>query len=115
MRANTFEAHQIVFGAGVAADEHARAEEGRNRIREDDLADDAFGLHVAHALGIVPVLVLLGSYVLLLRVLVRTAPFVEERLMFCVEVFAVALDGVAGVGVGGNDDDRIAHEMPFVS
>ena len=48
-----------------------------------------------------------------LRVLVRAPPFVKERLVLRVQVLSIALHGVAGMGVGRNDDDRVAHGWPF--
>ena len=104
VRADALEAQPVVLGPRVAADQHAGLEERRHRVREDHLADDAFLLHVGHALDVVPVLVLLAADVLLLRVLVAAAPGVELVAQRGLEVIAVGLDARAGVGVGGDDD-----------
>ena len=97
VRADPLEPERKVLDGGVAADQHAAAEERRHGVREDDLARDALRLHVPHPLGVVPVLVLLAADVLALRVAVAAAPLVEELLVLLVEVVAVGLDARAGV------------------
>jgi hypothetical protein len=108
VRADSLEPERIVLHGWIAADQDARAEERRHRVREDDLARDPLGLHVATALGVVPVLVLLAADVLLLRIAISAAPLVEELLVLLVEVVAIGLDARARVRVRRDDDVGLA-------
>ena len=89
-------------------DEVGAREERRDRVREQDLGDDAVGVEVADALVAVPVLGALRVVALQVgeRVVVRREPAVVVVVVARLEVLLVRLDVGAGVTVGR--DDRVA-------
>jgi hypothetical protein len=86
---------KLVLGVGRRDRDEARArEERRDRVREEDLGDDAVGVEVAEPLVAVPVLRALRVVALQVgeRVVVRREPAVVLVVVTRVEVLLVRLD-----------------------
>jgi hypothetical protein len=109
VRADAGEAQLVLLGHRRARDDRARREERRDRVGERHLRDDAVGLLLRDPPFVVPVLRAPARLQVLERVAVSAAPAVEVVEVPLLEVRAVHLVVAAGVAVGGDQGQTLAH------